>query len=101
MPFSFDSFDDDDGQPQAPKKHVLIIDDTLDMEIKKHRLLRQHDGLHDITRITDNPSVNVDVSHAEGKEDALQQLKKLAGNGVKPEDVVVISDYKLQVPGKE
>lgn len=95
----FSRDDDWADEEEKPRQYILIIDDTLDMELIKHGLISPHDSMHSILN-TDGSKVNVSVSHATDKERALRILDAWSQNGIRPEDATVICDYKLQIPGQ-
>ena len=84
------------------RKVILVIDDTLDIELKKHRLLREDSYINNVLNHN-----NLDILHVHNKEEALNALEYLKRDyqndgydPVPPENVTIVSDYKIQQPGR-
>jgi phosphoenolpyruvate-protein kinase (PTS system EI component) len=95
------------AQEQPPRKCIIVIDDTLDMELKKHGLM-EHD--QSVSRALYQRGL--EVIHVSDKAGALHVLKRMKEEYLNPEDdpyyppfapedVTIISDYKIQHPEAE
>jgi hypothetical protein len=94
---------DSEGKPT--RQTILVVDDTLDLELKKHRLI-DHDSTPErlFGRLG---NTGIDLIHVTSQEAAVRRLQYmkeqyLDPNGwepTAPENITVISDYKIQHPG--